>query len=228
MATYYSPKIVTDGLVFLADIGNAKSYQGSGTSLYNLANSSGSALTIPAGVSYGTASPGGGYLNFSGTNSVISTGVNQASNFATGGQFTLAAFIKTPTTFYKSYLGHSQHVQHGFMLGMQSGVHRMVINNSGSGFSIDGPAPNNSSIEFICGTHASRVLKLYYNGSLYSQGTASFDWVSINADMYLGYGNQGGWDPYIGYIHIAYIYNRALSATEILQNYNALRGRFGL
>ena len=43
---------------------------------------------------------------------------------------------------------------------------------------------------------------------------------SLNAD---GTGNTGYWN---GKISNVQIYNRALSATEVLQNYNALKGRF--
>jgi hypothetical protein len=47
--------------------------------------------------------------------------------------------------------------------------------------------------------------------------------VSLGNDPY-----GGGRFWYIGNMGSAQIYNRALSATEILHNYNALRGRFGL
>ena len=39
MATYYSPKIVTNGLVLCLDAGNTKSYSGSGTTWTDLSES---------------------------------------------------------------------------------------------------------------------------------------------------------------------------------------------
>jgi hypothetical protein len=43
------------------------------------------------------------------------------------------------------------------------------------------------------------------------------------------FGFDGGGQGYFaGYIPTAQIYNRALSAQEVLQNYNAIKTRFGL
>ena len=44
----------------------------------------------------------------------------------------------------------------------------------------------------------------------------------------LGYASGGGYPYFNGNISQIQIYNRALSATEILQNFNALRGRYGV
>ena len=44
MAFNYSPKIVTDGLVFAVDAANKKSYPGSGTTWTDLAGSSNTSL----------------------------------------------------------------------------------------------------------------------------------------------------------------------------------------
>jgi hypothetical protein len=46
---------------------------------------------------------------------------------------------------------------------------------------------------------------------------------------YLGKRSDGyAAQPWIDNISPVHIYNRALSSTEVLQNYNALKGRFGL
>lgn len=231
MSYHNGPKIPTDDLIFLFDAGNNKSFPATGSynTCYNLADASRTVISIPSGIS-GQPFAATGYLtvNLGGTSDSIGTGVNQSTNFTAGAPFTLGALIRTPNTLYKSYLGRSQHVQYGFMLGMQDGVHRMVINNSGNGYAISGPAPNNTPYEFICGTHDARVLRLYVNGSQYSTGTAGFDWLPTNLNFLLGYGGQGGWDPYVGYINFAFIYKRALSAGEVRQIYNALKGRHGI
>jgi hypothetical protein len=62
---------------------------------------------------------------------------------------------------------------------------------------------------------------LYINGISRSTNTSS------NPNAPAGTTSIG--DPgYPGYISIARIYNRALTATEVLQNYNATKGRYGL
>ena len=49
-----------------------------------------------------------------------------------------------------------------------------------------------------------------------------------NNDMTLGFQNFSSGRYFNGQIGPILIYNRALSASEVLQNYNRLKGRFGL
>jgi len=76
-------------------------------------------------------------------------------------------------------------------------------------------------------------LKIYINGNLIK--TVSFTSTFDIANTPLNIGGTGvlnfgatytGWTN--GKIYSNMIYNRALSATEITQNYNALKGRYGL
>jgi hypothetical protein len=60
------------------------------------------------------------------------------------------------------------------------------------------------------------------NGS--STGSVAYTASGMSHDAI---GNIVGTQPF-GYISVAQIYNRALSAAEIQQNYNALRGRFSV
>ena len=71
------------------------------------------------------------------------------------------------------------------------------------------------------------------NLTIYSNG------VSGGSNSYVGTPNSGGggvrigrrWDIadyFAGSISAVKVYNRALSATEVLQNFNALRSRYGI
>ena len=84
-----------------------------------------------------------------------------------------------------------------------------------------------STWRLAVGSYDGTTAKLYINGILTTTGTGTGDILyglgpltigSFNAGLYAFNGN-------IGPIHI---YNRALSSTEVLHNYNALKGRFGL
>ena len=70
---------------------------------------------------------------------------------------------------------------------------------------------------------------LYYNGVLYySWATGGFDWANINSDaaiLHLALQHGGYANGSMGNMQL---YNRALSAAEIKQNFEALRSRFGL
>ena len=88
---------------------------------------------------------------------------------------------------------------------------------------------------FVCGTCNSSSIRIYING-VQSGSTGT----GINTGTILNNSNsviQYGKDPRYGLgsgrffnslIGICYVYNRALSASEILQNYNSTKGRYGL
>ena len=72
---------------------------------------------------------------------------------------------------------------------------------------------------------------IYVNGVLAAStsctGTPSTNTNGISMGVYGGYnGGRGYW--FSGQIAISRVYNRGLTASEILQNYNATRSRFGL
>ena len=72
------------------------------------------------------------------------------------------------------------------------------------------------------------LLSFYLNGSLIQSVafTSTFDISTQN--LRIGYMDSNYLGFSLGKIFITYIYNRALSPTEILQNYNATKGRFNL
>ena len=65
----------------------------------------------------------------------------------------------------------------------------------------------------------------YINNNIAS-GTVAFSAIGLNHELF-GNDPNGGLQPF-GYVSSAQLYNRALSASEILQNFNALRGRYGI
>ena len=68
--------------------------------------------------------------------------------------------------------------------------------------------------------------KLYANGTLQSSGSMNYPISTVYSTWWLGRNSTR--PPIIGNIAIAQMYNKELSATEVLQNYNAQKGRFGL
>jgi hypothetical protein len=67
---------------------------------------------------------------------------------------------------------------------------------------------------------------LYLNGA--QQNTGSNFSETLSGKTNFSYGSENGSLPYNGNISLTQIYNRALSAQEVLQNYNATKSRFGL
>ena len=72
-------------------------------------------------------------------------------------------------------------------------------------------------------------MQIYINGSLDGQSSAlpistSYSWNGPN----IGYTTHVGGVWTDGEIPTVKVYNRALSAAEVLRNYNANKGRYGL
>jgi hypothetical protein len=71
--------------------------------------------------------------------------------------------------------------------------------------------------------------KMYLNGIL-RYSTTGQNVVSVNPSIVGGFrlGQNSGGREMLGDISLCAVYNRSLSAAEVLQNYNATKGRFGL
>ena len=72
---------------------------------------------------------------------------------------------------------------------------------------------------------------LYKNGVSVSNSTTSFSGAPDTTNLYIGGqrafgGNVGSW--FEGEIPIAKYYKRALTATEVKQNFNAIKNRFNI
>jgi hypothetical protein len=80
---------------------------------------------------------------------------------------------------------------------------------------------------FYCIVYDGSNVNIYRNGVFEGQQatTGSADW---SQGLMIGYWPAGGSYAYQGKIDAVSFYNRALSASEVLQNFNALRGRYGI
>ena len=70
-------------------------------------------------------------------------------------------------------------------------------------------------------------ISLYKNGQLSTTGVLSAS-IPVTYNFRIGADVNGGSEPFTGSIYVIRVYNRVLSAQEVSQNFNALRGRFGL
>ena len=78
-------------------------------------------------------------------------------------------------------------------------------------------------------TRLGGVLSMYANANSVFTPTTRADSLSAATEFRIGdRGDTVAVQDWLGYISNIHIYNRALSASEILHNYNALKGRFGL
>ena len=74
-------------------------------------------------------------------------------------------------------------------------------------------------------------IKVYTNGALYAQGDSSSGASNLNVGTHgaaVGYKLNSAGENFDGDIHLLRVYNRVLLASEIQQNFNAVRGRYGI
>jgi len=234
MSVFGGPDIVTDGLVLHLDAANRKSYPLSGSTIYDLSGN-GNNGTIN-GATFDANNNGS--FDFNGSSNYIAI-TNPYRNFTN--EITVEWWTKRNGTLAGgSGWGMSQQntdtVNNTYFLMHSS-------NNTGMTFYVRDPSFNawralsfgadsvDTSPCHLVGTVSSSKVATYKNGNLIGTATG----MSGNMTTYASPIIHLGKDPryasgrfYDGNIYTAIVYNRELSADEIAQNYNALKGRFGL
>ena len=246
MATSYkgkidSGRIVTDGLALYLDAANLKSYPRSGTTWSDLSGNrfNGTLVNNP------TFNSGNlGYISFNGSNQYMTC--SKDACFTGTGDFTYSSWFYLPSNL--TYLGNfgfyaATLVSSNTMNGLE-----FFIASSGSGTAVPtvlkmgqyGQAANVSATGLsiplatwheVTMKRESGTSTIYLNGSAVGSGSG-LSGVSYAAPASLTYfgsavtANYLG--PITGYFSLIKMYSRALSDDEILQNFSAHRGRFGV
>lgn len=231
--SYYSiytvPTVVTTGLVLSLDAGNVASYPGSGTTWTDTVQSK--TFTLYGSPTYNSAN--GGYLTFdpassqyaesstSLTSSLTSYTI-EAWHYYTGGNSGTSACIVTEvfpgsTSKINYSLGYnttSTGVQNGFYDGgtwRSTAAQILTIN----------------TWNHIVGTYDGATVKLYVNNSLVQSGAVTVTPVSSQGGIRLMRRWDSG-DYWKGNLAVVRMYTGSLDSTQISQNFNAQRSRFGL
>ena len=233
MSIDYSPKIVTDGLVFCMDFASVKCYPGSGASCTDLSgnNFNGELINSPP---Y-TSSTNNKFFSFTGdTNNRLIRIPN--STLLDTQTPSVEVWIRTNATNQGGFWFEKGTVNTQYSL-FQEGVNIQWRQNFTAGLSTfsTGTATtaglNTTNWFQVTGTYVSGSRKLYVNGILKNSDSATGTIATSNGGMSIGiYGgyNSGRGYAYNGDIAIVRVYNKVLLASEVLNNYNALKNRFGL
>ena len=233
MATKYSPKIITNGLVLSLDAANNKSYPRSGTTWTDLSGNSNTG-TLTNGPTFSNVN--GGSIVFDGVDDYIS-GTNNSS-LQLLNDLTIGAWVK---------LGSGGNANQGIFEKMVNNA--AAINYSGYGITRQDDyfkfwtassgtyAYTNSNITYSSGNNWYYVVgrrmagnnRLFINSIL--QTDSQSPPLSDSGEVYVigrYYSNIANTFYFVGNIAHVLLYNRALTDAEILQNYNATKSRFGL
>ena len=239
MAYFHSPRIVTDGLVLALDAANTKSYPGSGTTWSDLSGNSNNGELVN-GITYDDTNLGS--LVFDGVDDYVQITKVPSIDFTPTSSFTMMVWAKvlglsgdftssrTSTVFGRGSTAGSVGI----------GVLRSTTNAFTWRIGSRAAADIQTSISFTPGTidflglvYTPTFQYIYRNGILINtqdiSGGVGGSFDNNPYAMGINRAVTGGNGAFMnGNVYNAMMYNRALTNEEILQNYNATKGRFGL
>jgi hypothetical protein len=234
-------QIVTDGLVLNLDAGNPASYPGSGTTWSDLSGN-GKNGTLLNGVGY--SGDNGGSLVFDRVDDyVVLTNSYSSPSLPTGSSpRTLISCFKTGASFGFPY----EHIIHygsaatdqayGITLYNISGSYYITNHTwSGTSYFTNYPVSTNT-IYFVAVTYNDTSTPrntFFVNGTFgttgFSQGKVADYSINTGTGFQLHLGTRVSPGEYFGgSIYFTQVYNKALTASEIQQNFNAIRSRYGI
>jgi hypothetical protein len=235
MALPHSPKIVTDGLVLCLDAANTKSYPGTGTTWFDV---SGNGRNFSIDPSFATWDSSGYFTVTSKTGYVFSGPASNTFGFASTNEHTVISWVtwttKTNSAFFdwratQNTGSDSRAIYTHFPYNTTPDFYYDVSGCCGTTQRISGTVSNNFQNSVNMATWRTRKSatpnrQFFRNGiSILDSGANSTATVTWNNTTAVGL--CGTW---VGRLYNFYVYNRDLTDAEITQNFNALRGRYGL
>jgi hypothetical protein len=253
MALHHNPRIVTSGLVLSLDAADINSYSGSGNILNNLVLP-GSTATVVNGGPSGKVISLDGTNDWIGVDNSVTSAVLSPAQATFSIWFKANNTYSNGNTCSLISRGN-YNTSGGFFIHMRNSsgncnVSAAFSNSTTTSYSFEGTSNFNvnpfGQWNNVTVTVDSSI-KLYANGVLlqtvsrsvsnivYGSGT-----INTNGDTNLAFvsglayaptidqGAGGTWRPFNGDFGSGMMYNRVLSAEEVLQNYLAQKSRFGL
>lgn len=238
MSFAHSPKIVTDGLVLALDAGNVKSYVSGSTTWFDKSGFSNNGTLTGSVLPTFSSDPSTLVFTRSAITSLPENRNSVVYNNIVGNDMTISSWVKT------TQIGNN--TPHYTLMYIVSAEKGGSANDFGFGVNVNGQiafgtGTTDTTISgsiintgIWCNVVATRVkstglVTLYVNGSLSNSGTADIgNTLNANPLIKIGSGDDYPAFSFGGSIANVQIYNRALSSSEVSQNFNALRGRFGI
>ena len=220
--------IVSSGLQLYLDAASSTSYPGSGTTWFDLSGQGNDVAMQNSGSILYTSS-GGGYFTLVSNgyfNRASTTGVPTGTS-----AYTMSVWVQWPTGTWPVS---------GGMIGIGSSITTNLTNQFRT-------VNTNGLVNYWYGNDLNATSTLspasqWFNAVAQWDGTTRKIWVNgtqiasagatglnvASSLLQVGATNIGGSEPLSGRIGQALVYNRALSVTEIQQNYDAVRSRYGV
>lgn len=233
IGTCQTPGIVTDGLLLNLDAGNSVSYPGTGTAWTDLSGL-GNHGTLVNGVGYSAGD--GGTLVSDGVDDYV--GLPSSLQNRAYSAISVSAWIKIINGVQQSGDWGSYIVHNGISYSVGNSIYALAINTTGTATwswagnyaSMTTTTTYNDGIwHFLVGTWNGTDSVLYIDGALAKTAATAANLTGTSGDLDIG-GARGlpTLRSFKGSISNVKIYNKVLNTTEITQDFNALKGRYGL
>lgn len=231
MAIQYSfGRIITDGLVLALDAADKNSYPGSGTTWTDMSGN-GNNGTLTNSPTFNSAN--GGSIVFDGVDDFVID--SSTVNIPVGGSDRTIQFWTLPTTNTNNFVqlgtgggGNQIYLVQFYFTGVNN-LFTDGINNPNNLTITGAELPTLNTWNHITFGNTGQNWFYYLNGALTKSGTWPTTINTVGQKYIVGKRDDVGFqNTFAGRISNTLIYNRALSATEIQQNYNAQKSRFGL
>lgn len=228
-----TPNIQYTNLVFYLDAGFSGSYPGTGTTWYDLRGNNNT--TLVNGPTY--SSNNGGYIDFDGVNDRADCGTNFSTYITGTNSFSISCWVypeNTQNTYSDIWGNHTDNVTgvvcqqnannlNQYSWGWGNGVSWVTSGTSGY-FNL-----TTQAWSYMTAVRDGSSILTYVNGALVDTKTNSTSVVpntTFNFQIGTGY-NLDSTRYFNGNVATFGIYSRAITAAEVLQNYLALRSRYG-
>jgi hypothetical protein len=207
--------------VLCLDAGNSRSYPGSGTTWSDLSGN-GNNGTLTNGPTYNSANYGS--IVFAGDDDCVVVN-NNASILSSTSYTKIACFYPTSFTTGNNIISGGNSGQHAFWL---AGGNKLNAGHNGSWSTVVSSTTLSLNTWYYGAVTFNTTTGwiLYLNGVQEATNTSTTTFTG-NGEILVGAYSTGA-NVFTGRIATTQVYNRALTAAEVQQNFNALRGRFGI
>jgi hypothetical protein len=219
MAFYYSPKIVTDGLVLYLDAANPNSYV-SGSTTWRDISRGGNNGTLINGPTYSSLNEGS--IVFDGVDDYVSTNQSLVSL-----SFSYEVFLR-PSNITKDQMYIGTTIPATYIRIVGSSAFISVNTTSGQQTLLHPQTLSNNTTYHIVSIYNGVRLKIYVNGVLTEGSILNLPLQQPVATSRIGRWRDSDPRSFVGEIYNIRLYNKELTQTEVLQNYNATKSRYGL
>ena len=223
MSFHFSPRIVTDGLVLYLDAANTISYPGSGTVWTDLSKGINNG-TLTNGPTFNSSN--GGNILFDGTDDYVNIG---SQDLGITRDFTISFWANITKNGVVEIFNKGYNIpDYGIYLAKLTS-NKLTLQSYSPIINLETTTVITSGIRYYTAFRSNTNCYWYINGIQdNTQTTSSLNITQSNLKQWRIGSNFDSVRPtFGGNIYSFSVYNKGLTQTEILQNYNSTKTRFG-